>query len=456
MKTLPVSSVPAPATRREFLKQASTATVAAVATTALRSPVFAQAPSPGRVIGANDRLVVAVIGLGRGMGHITGHMGVNNVEIGYLCEADSNRLGVGQKSVAAKQGAMKQSVRAPQGVADFRRILDDKNVDAVSIAAPNFWHTTMAIMACQAGKHVYVEKPGSHNAFEAEAIVAAARKYNRVVQMGNQRRSYPVIMEAMARLKEGAIGPVRYARCWYIGGRGSMGRANPSTPPATLDYNLWQGPCPDRPYKSNVVHYNWHWLWHYGGGELANNGVHMLDLARWGLGVDYPKKVTFNGGRYHFTDDQETPDSGSVVFDFGHCGASWDVSSCNPRKGEPGPLVSFYGDKGSLLLKGNNDYRICDMNGKEIEQRGDGKAGDHPHFQNFADAIRKNTPLNSPIVEGQKSSMLCHLGNIAYRSGQMLNVDSQTGRLRDNPAGQKLWGREYRKGWGPNRAGLWT
>jgi len=212
---------------------------------------------------------------------------------------------------------------------------------------------------------------------------------------------------------------------------------------------LWQGPCPERPYVDNLVHYNWHWRWLYGGGELANNGVHILDLARWGLGVDYPNKVTYLGGRYAFRDDQETPDTGTAQYDFGTCGATWDHSSCHPRKGDPAPAITFYGDKGSLTMSGGNDYAVCDLEGKVVIKPGNPRPSDVPHFQNFADAIREGKALNSPIDEGQKSTMLCHLGNIALRTGSVLEVDPKTGRILKNTAAMNLWKREYRAGWEP-------
>lgn len=437
---------PAGASRRQFLKQASTAGAVTAAINVLATPVYGQnqAPSTGRVIGANDRLVVAVIGLQRGKAHISGHLGVKNVEVGYVCDVDATRVAAGQKLVESKKQA-----RAAEGVADFRRLLEKKDVDAISIATPNYWHAIMAIMGCEAGKHVYVEKPGSHNPHEAQAMVAAAAKFQRQVQMGNQRRSYPVVREGIARLQAGVIGRVLYARCWYNADRVGIGRGQPAPVPAHLDYNLWQGPCPERPYVDNLVHYNWHWRWHYGGGELANNGIHTLDLARWGLGADYPVKVSFLGGRYHFADDQETPDTGSAVFDFGGSGASWDQSSCHARKHEPQPAVAFYGDKGSLVMSGGNDYTVYGMDGKETEKKSEGRGSDLPHFQNFADAIREGKKLNSPISEGQKSTMLCHLGNIALRTSSVLNVDPKSGRILNHAAAMKLWKREYRTGWAP-------
>ena len=445
MNTHPASES-AGASRRQFLKHASAATAVAAGTNVLKTPVYGQtqAPSTGRVIGANDRLVVAVIGLQRGRAHIGGHLATQNVDVAYVCDVDSKRVAEGLKAVEAKKPA-----RAAQGIADFRRLLDNKEVDAISIAAPNYWQSVMTILGCQAGKHVYVEKPGSHNAFEAEAMVAAAKKTGRLVQMGNQRRSYPKVIEAMQRLREGAIGRVLYARTWYKADRTGIGLGKPAAVPAHLDWALWQGPCPEKPYVDNLVHYNWHWRWHYGGGELANNGIHTLDLARWGLGADYPRRVTFLGGRYHFQDDQETPDTGSAVFDFGGSGASWDCRSCNPRKAEQGGAVAFYGDKGSLVISGGNEYTIHDLAGKEVEKVAGDRGSDVHHFKNFADAIREGKPLNSPISEGQKSTMLCHLGNIALRTGSVLEVDPKTGRILNNAAAMKLWKREYRSGWEP-------
>jgi predicted dehydrogenase len=302
----------------------------------------------------------------------------------------------------------------------------------------------------EAGKHVYVEKPGSHNMAEADMIVAASRKYDRRVQMGNQRRSYPNVREAMQRLHEGVIGKVLSARSWYNNRRGSIGKGKPAKPPEGLNYELWGGPTPHKPYVDNLVHYNWHWRWHWGGGEMANNGIHSLDVARWGLGVDLPERVTYNGGRYYHDDDQETPDTAEATFHFGDCMASWSGSSCDPRRDEDLPFCKFYGEKGSLVTNGGNDYRILDRDGKELEKKS-GPGGEPAHFKNFVDAIRdKSVKLNSEIGDAQKSTKLCHLANIAYRTTGSLRCDPKAGgKLIDNPSGEKLWGREYRKGWKP-------
>jgi predicted dehydrogenase len=390
---------------------------------------------------AGKKLKVAVVALGRGMAHVQALLRLPDVEIAYLAETDANRLEKGLKVVADKQEV------SCQGVTDFRKILDDKSVDAVFIATPNFWHTPMAILAMQAGKHVYVEKPGSQNPGEAEALVAAMKKYDRVVQMGNQRRTW--MKEAIQSLHGGAVGTVRYGRGFYYNSRKPVGA--PVTPaPADMDWNLWQGPVPDDAQHDikKYAHYDWHWLWHWGNGELGNNGIHTLDILRWGIKGDYPLKVTYNGGRYFYDDIQETPDTGTAVYDFGHAGISWECSSCHPRAAEkPISDVVFYGDNGTMAMA-RDSWTIYDLKGKEISTHKAAGGGDPAHMGNFLDAIRGTAQLNSPIDEGQKSTMLCHLGNIAYRTNTVVRCDPQTGKLIDNPEGEKLWSRAYRPGWG--------
>lgn len=420
--------------RRRFLGQ-SAAGVAGLAA----APALLAAAEPSK------KLVVGVMGLGRGLDHVKAIMGIPEVEIAYVCDVDDRRIKRAMGVIAAEQP---KAARLPQEVKDFRKVLDDKSVDAISIATPNHWHAPLTILGCQAGKHVYVEKPGSHNIQEAELMVAAARKHNRVVQMGNQRRSWPAVIEAIEKVKGGAIGNVRSARTWYNNRRGGIGVGKPVEVPAEVDYSLWQGPAPELPYKDNVVHYNWHWRWHWGGGELANNGIHALDVARWGLGVDCPRRVTCGGGRYHFRDDQETPDTALATFDFGDKVAFWDCSSCQPRAGENLAFVTFYGDQGTLAVSGGGSYKVFDLKGKETD-KGNSDAGDRSHFVNFFDCIRAGKRPNSEIEEGQKSTLLCHLGNIAFRLNRTLTIDPKTTAILEDKEATALRAREYRKGWEP-------
>jgi len=379
---------------------------------------------------------------GRGMAHIEGLLGTSNVEVAYVCDVDRRALDRGAAAVEKKQGSV------PKKVSDFRRMLEDKEVDAITIAVPNHWHAPAAILACAAGKHVYVEKPGSHNAREAELLVKAAGTHRRLVQMGNQRRSWPWVIEAVDKVRSGEIGKVHYARGWYNALRPSIGKGKVQSVPEWLDYSMWQGPAPERGYVDNLVHYNWHWRWHWGGGELANNGPHALDIARWGLGVDFPSRVTCTGARYHFQDDQETPDTCVVAYDFGDRGIEWNCHSCDPRGFEgDGFGVTFYGENGSLVIAGNT-CRIYDLKNKMLSEV-KGRWDDQVHFGNFADAIREGKPLNSPISEGQKSTMLCHLGNISYRAGRSLKLDPAQRRIVGDFEAKRLWSREYRKGWAP-------
>ena len=269
-------------------------------------------------------------------------------------------------------------------------------------------------------------------------MVAAAQRTDRKVQMGNQRRSAPVFREGIEKLKAGVIGKLRYARCWYDNKRGSIGKGKPAAVPANLDYKLWQGPVPVRPYKDNLIHYNWHWHWSYGGGELANNGVHALDVARWALGVDSPYHTSCIGGRYHFDDDQETPDTADATYDFGKVGMSWHGSSCLQRKHEKHSFVSVYGDGGIMSFEGGG-YRIYDNAGKLVHENVP-KLSDVPHFQNFINSIRKGEALNAEISDAQKSTMLCHLGNISYRKGI---------QIKGTEAPKNYWQRKYSEAWKP-------
>jgi predicted dehydrogenase len=415
-----------------------------ITTTAKASALASIASGPfiGRAQSSpSSRIVVGVMGLGRGMAHVRNALALKDVEVGAVCDIDESRLN------SAMDAVKKTGWDRAKGVDDFRRMLDNKDIDAIMIATCNHWHAPATILACSAGKHVYVEKPGSHNPHEGEMMVAAARKNNRVVQMGNQRRTWPAIIEAIDMVRSGQIGKVTYARSWYNNARGSIGKGKQVPVPANLNYDIWQGPAPERPYKDNLVHYNWHWHWHWGNGELGNNGIHALDLCRWGLDVDYPSRVTYNGGRFHFDDDQETPDTGTAVFDFGDKGASWECSSCLPRKDEKQDFVRFYGTKGTIAINGSG-YRILDLQGEEIAKKS-GEGGDRAHMGNFFDCIRSGETPNSEIEIGQKSTMMCHLGNMAYRTGSMVHFDPKKKQIINNPAAEALWTRDYRPGWEP-------
>jgi predicted dehydrogenase len=422
-------------TRRDFLRQSCIG--------AAGLSVLAGSPAILRAAGTARRIVAAVIGCnGRGMDHIAALLSVPNLEIAVVCDVDARALKKGMEAVARRQQ------KAPQGTDDLRRVIENPDIDAVSIATPDHWHAPAAMLACAGGKHVYVEKPGSHNARESLALVSSARKHKRVVQMGNQRRSWPWVKEAIATLHQGELGKLFFARCWYTNRRGSIGRGHEAPVPDWLNYTLWQGPAPERPFRDNLVHYNWHWFWHWGTGELGNNGVHSIDLARWGLGVDLPKRIGCGGGRYHFSDDWETPDTAVATFDFGDKAIVWEGQSCDPRGFEgAGFGVNFYGEKGCLSIAGNQ-CRIFDPADKLVREF-KGGGGDQEHFANFADGIREGKPLAAEIEEGQKSTLLCHLGNIAFRSGRTLNFDPVRREILGDKAAARYWGREYRKGWAP-------
>jgi predicted dehydrogenase len=419
--------------RRGFIKRGAVASSGFLFYGAAARFTSAEPPS--------EKMRVAVMGLNRGLDLTRSAMALPNVEIATVCDVDDERIARAQKVVADKKA------KAPQAEKDIRKVLEDKQIDALFVAAPNHWHAPATIMACVAGKHVYVEKPCCHNPWEGESMVAAAREHKRIVQMGNQRRSWPAMIEAMEKLKNGAIGKVLYSRCWYNADRGSIGKGKPVPVPERLNYELWQGPAPERPYVDNLVHYNWHWRWHWGNGELGNNGIHALDLARWGLGAAFPKTISCVGGRYHFQDDQETPDTAQAVYDFGQAGAVWDGSSCDPRAQEKLPFISFYGENGVLSNYGNG-YKIFDLKGKETDQ-GTGEGGEKIHIQNFLEAIKGSAKPNSEIEEGHRSTLLCHLGNIAWRAGRTLHVDQQNGHILNDDDAMKLWKRDYRSGWEP-------
>ncbi len=441
--------------RREFLKKAALGAAAASLGGVL--PAFS-ARSYNRITGANDRINVAAMGVNSRGFAVSGNFArQENCEVIYVCDVDSRAA---DKCIEAVE---KIQNKRPKASPDFRKALEDKDLDALIVAAPDHWHAPAAILACKAGKHVYLEKPCSHNPNEGELVVEAAKKYNRVVQMGNQRRSWPNVMEAIREVHNGAIGNVYFAKTWYTNNRASIGIGKPAAVPAWLDYELWQGPAPRRPFKDNVIHYNWHWFWHWGTGEALNNGTHMVDLARWGLNVDYPTRVTSAGGRYAFHDDWETPDTQVITLEFGTKGSiTWEGRSCNGHHVEGSSVgVIFYGDKGALQIDGGNSYKVFDLKNKmtkSVENKitVDPRNAVNPsqqldafHIQNFFDGIRKGTAQAADILGGHKSTLLVQLGNIAQRSGRALNTDPSNGHIINDKGALEFWSREYAPGWEP-------
>ncbi|ACU03906.1 MULTISPECIES: Gfo/Idh/MocA family protein [Pedobacter] len=442
-------------TRRHFIKNA----VTGVATISLGGilPGFS-AKSYASIIGANDRIRVAMMGVNaRGLALADNFSQQPNCEISYVCDVDSRAA---DKCMAVVE---KNQHKRPKAEPDFRRALEKKEVDALVVAAPDHWHAPAAILASKAGKHVYLEKPCSHNPNEGEILLAAVAKYKNVIQMGNQRRSYPNIVAAIKELHAGIIGRPYFAKTWYNNNRPSIGIGKETAVPDWLNFDLWQGPAPRVAYKDNFLHYNWHWFWHWGTGEALNNGTHMVDLARWGLGVDYPTKVTSAGGRYRYKDDWQTPDTQVMTIEFGDKATiTWEGRSCNGRNIEGSNVgVIFYGESGSLQIGAGNGYTVYDLNNKLIKEvkndvnivagslTNPSQSLDALHINNFFDAIKKGTTLRSDILSGHKSTLLVQLGNIAQRSGSTLEIDPENGHILNNREAMKYWKRTYQKGWEP-------
>jgi predicted dehydrogenase len=432
--------------RRRFVKTVSSAGLGLLAA---RVPLFASG-SPG------EKVVVCVMGLnGRGTVLAKTFAKTANAEVAAVCDVDSTVLAKAAKTVSDTQG------KAVKSLADFRRALDDKSIDALVIAAPDHWHAPAAILAMSAGKHVYVEKPCGHNAREGELLVEAQKKHGRVVQMGTQQRSAPRSIEVMNAIREGLIGKPYLARAWYANTRATIGRGKVAPVPANLDYDLWQGPAPHTPYHDNVIHYNWHWFRRWGTGEICNNGTHEIDVCRWMLGVDRCTRVTSTGGRYHFDDDWEFPDTQEAAFEFpGGKTIIWEGQSCNGlttygrSRG-----TAILGTTGSVVMD-RDGYVVYDLNDKVVKQNAASQAGDglnisadddmtNLHIANFVDAIRTGGSLHQPIEEGAKSVLLGHLGNIAQWTGRALRVDPQTGHILGDDEAMRFWQREYAPGWAP-------
>ncbi|HEX5026329.1 MAG TPA: Gfo/Idh/MocA family oxidoreductase [Agriterribacter sp.] len=441
--------------RRDFIKK----TVAGTAAVSLGGmlPGFS-AKSYANIVGANERIRAAVMGVNsRGLAVSSNFALQTECELVYVSDVDSRAA---DKCIAAIE---KITEKKPKPAPDFRKALEDKDLDVLIVTAPDHWHAPAALLACQAGKHVYLEKPCSHNPNEGELLISAAKKYNRVLQMGNQRRSWPNIVAAIAELHSGIIGRPYFAKTWYTNNRDSIGTGKITAVPSWLNYDLWQGPAPRQPYKDNLIHYNWHWFWHWGTGEALNNGTHMVDIARWGLKVDYPVRVSSAGGRYRYTDDWQTPDTQviNLEFDNNSC-ITWEGRSCNGQQIEGNSVgVMFYGETGSMLIEQGNAYKIFDLKSnllKEVKNEAiiDPRNLSNPaqeldaiHIRNFFDGIRKGSPVNSDITGGHQSTLLVQLGNIALRSGTVLNINPANGHIIDNAGAMQYWSREYEPGWEP-------
>ena len=437
--------------RRDFLKTASAAGLGALAASRGVAPLFARAGSPV------EKVVVAVMGLnGRGMPLARSFAKGPNSAVAYLCDVDSTVLA---KALADVNSA---SPSPAKGVGDIRRVLDDKTVDAIVIAAPDHWHAPATLLAMQAGKHVYLEKPSGHNPREDEMLIEAARKYNKQhVQLGTQRRSGPRFAEMAQALREGIIGTPYLARAWYANTRVTIGKGKPAPVPSNLDYELWQGPAPRTPYRDNVVHYNWHWFKQWGTGEICNNGTHEIDVARWMLGLDYPTSVVSTGARFHFADDWEFPDTNDAIFEFeGGKRIIWQGQSCNGLQlyGRPRG-TAILGTGGSVVMD-QDGFVVYDLKSKVVKESvGDARTdslntvGDDAltqlHIRNFVDAVRTGTRLTAPIEDGAKTGLLCHLGTISHQVERKLTTNPTNGRIVGDEQAAKLWSREYDPRWKP-------
>jgi predicted dehydrogenase len=436
-------------TRRDFLDT--------LAFGAAGLAIHSSAKSYSQILGSNDRLNFAIIGLnGRAYAHLASlKANEKKARISHVVDVDASILDKFAGSAERELGYRPATDR------DFRKVLQLKDVDVITIATPDHWHAPMAIAGLQAGKHVYVEKPCSHNPAEGALLVEAQRKYGKLVQMGSQQRSSPHTIEIVGKIHNGLIGRAYFARAWYCNVRKSMGVGKVVPVPVNLDWELWQGPAPRRPYKDNVHPYNWHWLRHYGTGEALNNGTHEVDVARWALDVDYPQRITAAGGRFHFKDDWEFYDTLETSFDYGDRMITWEGRSCQGMKvynRDRG--VAVMGTTGSVVVD-RDGYEIYDLKGSKVGEYVTGKTTSSAdaigsdsmtdlHFANFIAGIRKGEKLHAPIAVGNVAVTMLQLSNIAWETGRELHIDSAGDRIQKDDEAMKLWSREYEKGWEPH------
>jgi len=415
--------------RRTFLKRAARA---GVATTLM----IAGTRASGRVLGANDRVRIAVAGInGRGQGHLKGFGDMEDVEVAYLVDPDSRLFASRSKIVEERAG------NTPACVQDVRRALDDKDLDAVSIVTPNHWHALMGVWACQAGKDVYVEKPCSHTIFEGRKLVEAARKYDRIVQHGTQRRSDSRWIELTNDVRNGKYGKLLVSYGYASRSRRSIGIKEPQEPPSELDYDLWLGPAPEQPFHTNLVHYNWHWMWDFGNGEIGNMGSHQLDVCRWAMPVGAaPKNVVSLGGRFGYEDQGQTPNTQLTMFDFGEVKLLFEIRGLVDDKHWK-ITNEFYTDEG--VIRSGKFFAKGKSRGVPIKNAPPPGAPEQGprHMQNFIDCVRsrKRENLTAEILEGHRSTLLAHLGNVSYRLGEDVPFD----RLTKTFDGDKLFGESF-------------
>lgn len=418
-------------TRRRFLEESMLA-AAAAATVGSVPRVFAEeAPSS-----PNEKLSVAVVGVnGRGQSHLKAFSSRSDTEVTYVCDADSNVGGKLAEAIGKQQG------RTPKFVQDMREVFDDKSVDIVTTATPNHWHALCSIWAIQAGKDVYVEKPVSHNVSEGRRIVEAARKYNRICQTGTQSRSNPGMREAIEYVQSGKIGDVKIARGLCYKTRRSIGSPGNYDVPASVNYDLWCGPAPTKPLTRPRFHYDWHWIWDYGNGDLGNQGIHQMDICRWGLGVDHiGNSVLSYGGRFGYEDAGETANTQVSIHDYGDRTLVFEVRGLDTDDLKGAKVgVIFEGTDGYVVLPSYAGGAAFDLDGNLVKKFGGGA----DHYDNFVKAVRSRNyqDLTADILEGHLSSALCHLGNISYRLGSSVSGTEAAERLAGNKEAVETFGR---------------
>jgi predicted dehydrogenase len=394
---------------------------------------------------SRDSVRVGIIGAGsRGSAILTSDLKrAPNARVVHVCDVDQARL---EKAQASADKAGYGKVRAS---ADLRRVLDDKEVDAVVIATPDHWHAPAGILACAAGKDVYVEKPVSHNLREGRLLLEAARKHDRVVQAGMQSRSRPSTIEAIAIAHSGRLGRVLMAKAWNSQLRDDIGRKSNGPVPLGFDYDAWVGPAEMVPFNENHHHYKWHWNWNFGTGDMGNDGAHQIDIARWALGVDLPKRVSGSGGKYFFSDDQQTPDTMNITFDYGAKGLVWEMRIWHDYGLEGiDNGVAVYGTEGFLHIGRWNrqwGYRVFDKSGKLTEEHQD----DRPdfHMQNFIGCVRSRQRPNCDIEIGHRSTAHCHLGNIVHRTGRNVAFQASNESIPGDAEANAMLRRKYRNHW---------